>query len=157
MQINKNDRDDAVGIARIMQCGWYKEVCVKNIDGHATKPLLVSRALLLKIKRDIENQIRGLLKNLGLVIGRAKMNMFAVRAAQLAEDRPELAAAVEPLLKTRAAAEQQTVDLDRKVLRLAGNKCSGATVHGGSCKSSRTASWPPCTTSTTIRLFDKAA
>ena len=28
MQINKSDRNDAVGIARIMQCGWYKEVHV---------------------------------------------------------------------------------------------------------------------------------
>src|SRR6202023_4265875 len=69
MQINKSDRNDAVGIARIMQCGWYKEVHVKDLDSHATKALLVSRALLVKIKRDIENQIRGLLKNLGLVIG----------------------------------------------------------------------------------------
>jgi hypothetical protein len=34
---------------------------------------------LVKIKRDIENQIRGLLKNLGLVIGQAKMNVFSVR------------------------------------------------------------------------------
>jgi hypothetical protein len=25
MQINKSDRNDAVGIAHIMQCGWYKE------------------------------------------------------------------------------------------------------------------------------------
>src|SRR6476660_8476011 len=121
MQINKSDRNDAAGIARIMQCGWYKEVCVKDLDSHATKALLVSRALLVKIKRDIENQIRGLLKNLGLVIGRAKMNMFAVRAAQLAEDRSELFAAVDPLLKEREAIEQQIVDLDRKVLRLARN------------------------------------
>ncbi|MET4424248.1 IS110 family transposase [Bradyrhizobium sp. MOS001] len=121
MQINKSDRNDAAGIARIMQCGWYKEVCVKDLDSHATKALLVSRALLVKIKRDIENQIRGLLKNLGLVIGRAKMNMFAVRAAQLAEDRSELFAAVDPLLKAREAIEQQIVDLDRKVLRLARN------------------------------------
>jgi transposase len=121
MQINKSDRNDAVGIARIMQCGWYKEVCVKDLDSHATKALLVSRALLVKIKRDIENQIRGLLKNRGLAIGRAKMNMFAVRAAQLAEDRSELLAAVDPLLKARKAVEQQIVDLDRKVLRLARN------------------------------------
>ena len=90
MQINKSDRNDAVGIARIMQCGWYKEVRVKDLDSHAIKALLVSRALLVKIKRDIENQIRGLLKNLGLVIGRAKMNIFAWRAAELTEDRPEL-------------------------------------------------------------------
>ena len=66
MQINKSDRNDAVGIAGIMQCGWYKEVRVTDLDSCATKALLVSRALLVKIKRDIENQIRGLLKNLGL-------------------------------------------------------------------------------------------
>jgi transposase len=121
MQINKSDRNDAVGIARIMQCSWYKEVCVKDLDSHATKALLVSRALLVKIKRDIENQIRGLLKNLGLVIGRAKMNIFAVRAAQLAEGRSELFAAVDPLLKARETIERQILDLDRKVLRLARN------------------------------------
>ena len=118
MQINKSDRNDAVGIARIMQCGWYKEVRVKGLDSHAVKALLVARALLVKIKRDLENQIRGLLKNLGLVIGRAKMNVFAVRAAELIEDRPELAAAVEPLLKAREAIERQIADLDRKVMRL---------------------------------------
>jgi len=121
MQINKSDRNDAVGIARIMQCGWYKEVRVKDLDSHAIKALLVSRALLVKIKRDIENQIRGLLKNLGLVIGRAKMNVFLLRALQLTEGRPELAAAVAPLLKAREAIEQQIEDLDRKVLRLARN------------------------------------
>ena len=65
MQINKSDRNDAVGIARIMQCGWYKEVRVKDLDSHAIKAVLVSRALLVKIKRDLENQIRGLLKNSG--------------------------------------------------------------------------------------------
>src|SRR6187200_2782668 len=54
MQINKSDRNDAVGIARIMQCGWYKEVRVKDLDSHAVKALLVSRALLVKVKRDIE-------------------------------------------------------------------------------------------------------
>lgn len=101
MQINKSDRNDAMGIARIMQCGWYKEVRVKDLDSHAVKALLVSRALLVKIKRDLENQVRGLLKNLGLVIGRAKMNAFAVRAMVLSEARPELGAAVGPLLKAR--------------------------------------------------------
>ena len=31
MQINKSDRNDAIGIARIMQTGWFKEVHVKDI------------------------------------------------------------------------------------------------------------------------------
>jgi transposase len=119
MQINKSDRNDAAGIARIMQTGWFKEVRVKDLDSHSVRALLASRALLVKIKRDLENQIRGLLKNLGLVIGRAKFNVFAVRAEELIENRPELIAAVRPLLVARKAIEQQVGDLDRKVLRLA--------------------------------------
>ena len=119
MQVNKSDRNDAAGIARIMQTGWFKEVRVKDLDSHTVKALLASRALLVKINRDLENQIRGLLKNFGLVIGRAKFNVFAVRAEELIEDRPELIAVVGPLLKARKAIEQQTGDLDRKVLTLA--------------------------------------
>src|SRR5215471_6360422 len=119
MQINKSDRNDAAGIARIMQTGWFKEVRVKDIDSHLVKALLVSRALLVNIKRDLENQIRGLLKNLGLVVGRAKFNVFAARAEELVEDRPELVAAVRPLLEARKAVEQQVCNLDRKVLKLA--------------------------------------
>ena len=121
MQINKSDRNDAVGIARIMQTGWYREVRVKALDSHAIKALLVSRAFLVKIKRDIENQIRGLLKNLGLVIGRAKMNTFKARTQELIEDKPTLIAVVEPLLIAREAVAQQIADLDRKVMRLARN------------------------------------
>jgi len=121
MQINKSDRNDAAGIARIMQTGWYREVRVKALDSHAIKALLVGRALLVKIKRDIEHHIRGLLKNLGLVIGRAKMNTFVTRAKELIEDKPALVAVVEPLLKAREAIEQQIIDLDRKVMRLARN------------------------------------
>jgi transposase len=119
MQINKSDRNDAAGIARIMQTGWFKEVRVKDVDSHSVRALLASRALLVKIKRDLENQIRGLLKNVGLVIGRAKFNVFTMRAEELIADRPELIAVVGPLLKARQAIEQQTDDLDRKVLKLA--------------------------------------
>src|SRR6266536_1399872 len=66
MQINKSDRNDAAGIARIMQTGWFKEVRVKDIDSHLVKALLVSRALLFKIKRDLENLLLGLLDALPL-------------------------------------------------------------------------------------------
>jgi len=119
MQINKSDRNDAAGIARIMHTGWFKEVRVKDLDSHAVRALLASRALLVKIKRDLENHIRGLLKNLGLIIGRAKFNVFSARARKLIEDRPDLIAMVGPLIRAREAIEQQIDDLDRKVLKLA--------------------------------------
>ena len=119
MQINKSDRNDAVGIARIMQCGWYREVQVKDLDSHAVRALLASRALLVELKRDLENPIRGLLKNFGLVIGRAKMNTFTARAHEFIEGRPELAVAIEPLLKAREAMAKQIEGLDRKVMTMA--------------------------------------
>jgi hypothetical protein len=37
MQINKSDRNDAAGIARIMQTGWFKEVRVKDLDSHGSR------------------------------------------------------------------------------------------------------------------------
>ena len=78
------------------QTGWFKEIGVKDLDSHSVRALLASLASLVKIKRDLENQIRGLLKNLGLAIGRPKFNVFVARAEELIEDRPELIAAVGP-------------------------------------------------------------
>jgi hypothetical protein len=56
-----------------MQTRWFKEVRVKDLDSHSVRALLASRALVVKIKRDLE-----MLKNVGLVIGRAEFNVFAV-------------------------------------------------------------------------------
>jgi transposase len=39
-RLTKNDRNDAIGIARIMQTGWFKEVHVKDIDSHSVRALL---------------------------------------------------------------------------------------------------------------------
>lgn len=121
MQINKTDRNDAVGIARIMQTGWYREVQIKSPDSHATRALINTRALLVKISRDLENQIRGLLKTEGLVIGRAKEGVFSRRAQALLEARPDLAAIVTPLLESRASVRQQLATLERRVRQLANN------------------------------------
>jgi len=60
MQINKSDRNDAAGIARIMQTGWFKEVRLKGFDSHAVRALLTSRATLVKMKRDLEAPPEGM-------------------------------------------------------------------------------------------------
>jgi len=46
--------------------------------------------LLVKIKRDLENQIRGLLKNLDLGSAVPSSMSFAARAEELIEDRPRV-------------------------------------------------------------------
>ena len=119
MQINKSDRNDAVGLARIMQCGWYKEVQVKSVACHEIRAVLNSRGLLVKIKRDIENQIRGLLKNLGLRIGKAGGNVFSRRVEELVADQSLLQEAARALLAVRESVRREIADLHRKVLALA--------------------------------------
>ncbi len=119
MQINKSDRNDAVGIARIMQTGWYREVQVKRLSCHALRAVLNSRALLVKMKRDLENQIRGLLKNMGLIIGKASGNVFTARVRELIADVPLLQQAVRPLLPVRDSVVVEIAAFDRKLLKLA--------------------------------------
>ncbi len=121
LQINKSDRNDAVGLARIMQCGWYKEVQVKSVSCHELRAVLNSRAQLVKIKRDLENQIRGLLKNLGLVIGKAGGNVFRHRVEELVAEHPLLQEAVRPLLAVREKVRREIAALTRKLLDLARN------------------------------------
>ena len=119
MQINKSDRNDAVGIARIMQVGWYKEVQVKSLPCHEVRAVLNSRAQLVKVKRDVENQTRGVLKNLGLRVGKAGGNVFHHRVEELIGDRPALQVAVRPLLGVRELVKREITGLSRKLLALA--------------------------------------
>ena len=121
MQINKSDRNDAVGLARIMQCGWYKVVQVKRLSCHEIRAVLNSRAQLVKIKRDLENQIRGLLKNLGLVIGKAGGSVFRHRAEELLGRQGLLGEAVHPLLEVRDKVSREIAALHHKLLGLARN------------------------------------
>ncbi len=102
-----------------MQCGWYKEVQVKSVACHEMRAVLNSRAQLIKIKRDLENEIRGLLKNLGLRIGKASGNGFSRRVEELVVDQPVLREAVRPLLTVRESVRREIADLHRKLLALA--------------------------------------
>ena len=121
MQINKSDRNDAYGLARIMQCGWYKEVRVKRLSCHEIRAVLNSRAQLVTIKRDLENQIRGLLKNLGLIIGKAGGNVFRRRAEELLVGQGLLGEAVRPLIEVREKVSREIAVLHGKLLGLARN------------------------------------
>src|SRR5210317_615486 len=121
MQINKSDRNDALGLARIMQTGWYRQVQIKSSHSDTIRVLLNSRALLVKMKRDIENQVRGLLKISGLVIGQAKDVAFSERVHLLLLGEPALAEFVQPLMDVRESIGKQLAMLERRVGRLARN------------------------------------
>jgi transposase len=104
-----------------MQCGWYKEVQVKSLPCHEVRAVLNSRAQLVKTKRDLENVIRGLLKNHGLIIGKAGGNVFRRRVEELVGEQGLLWEAVRPLMEIRERVRREIAGLYRKLLRLAQN------------------------------------
>ena len=76
MRRNKNDRNDARGLADLVRMGWYREARVRSIDAQFVRSLLLSRQQLLQSRRNIENQIRGALKTLGVMTGQARATRF---------------------------------------------------------------------------------
>src|SRR4051812_775767 len=62
LQLNKTDRNDARGLAQIVRTGWYREVAVKGVDSQLIRAMLTSRVQLVRMRVDLTNQIRGVLK-----------------------------------------------------------------------------------------------
>jgi len=117
-QTNKTDRNDARGIAQMMRVGLYRPVHVKTLLSQQRRMLLTSRKLLLTKWQDVENDLRGTLRNFGLRIGPVSEGHFEARVHELVEDHPMLAAITEPLLVARATLREQFAVLHKMLLKL---------------------------------------
>ena len=58
----KSDKGDAWALAEMLRTGWFSSVYVKSVDTHRLKALLGARDQLVKLKRSLGNQVRGLLR-----------------------------------------------------------------------------------------------
>ena len=117
-RINKTDRNDARGIAQMMRVGLFKAVHVKTPASQHRRLLLTSRKLLQRKIYDIENDLRGSLRNFGLKVGVVGAVKFEDRIRELVADHPVVAAIVGPLLEARAALRVQFTKLHRMLLAL---------------------------------------
>ena len=117
-RINKTDRNDARGIAQMMRVGLFKAVHVKTPASQHRRLLLTSRKLLQRKIYDIENDLRGSLRNFGLKVGVVGAVKFEDRIRELVADHPVVAAIVEPLLEARAVLRIQFAKLHRMLLEL---------------------------------------
>jgi transposase len=111
MRLNKTDRNDAKGLAQLMRMGWYREVKVKQLAAHGDGALLASRALLVRQRCELENQIRGLLKNFGLRSHATTGRAFEQSVRALIRHHDMLAQVVIPLLGVWSTLRQQTARL----------------------------------------------
>tara|TARA_R110002012_G_C11562128_1_gene603524 strand:- start:200 stop:1219 length:1020 start_codon:yes stop_codon:yes gene_type:complete len=118
-RMNKTDANDAEGLAQLARTGWYRAVAAKRPETRIARSLLLARQQLAKGRRDIENQIRALLRGFGLAVGAAARSRFEARVRELTTQIPLLEDAVEPLLAVRAALLEQTDGLEDRIRELA--------------------------------------
>ena len=115
-QINKTDRNDARGIAQMMRVGLFKPVHVKTLVAQEQRMLLTSRKLLRDKLQDMENELRGTLRNFGLKVGVVSSGHFEARIKELVAGQPPLEMIVVPLLAVRRVVREQLAKLDKMVL-----------------------------------------
>jgi transposase len=116
----KSDKGDAWALAEMLRTGWFTSVYVKSVDSHRLKTLLGARDQLVKVKRSLGNQIRGLLRPFGFKLpSRAGMKKFAEAAYQATRDDPLMHASIKALLEALASIEAQLGRLDDGLKELA--------------------------------------
>ena len=109
----KSDKGDAWALAEMLRTGWFTSVHVKSVDTHRLKALLGARDQLVKVKRSLGNQVRGLLRPFGIRLpSRAGMKKFVEAAYQATRDDPVMGASIEALLEALASIEAQLAKLD---------------------------------------------
>lgn len=99
----KTDRNDAYGIAQIVRTGWYQEVHIKSRWAQEVRVLRANRRVLSKQRRDLDNEVRGTLRNFGLKVGKVGRGKgrFEARVRELVARAPNLRMLVEPMLVVR--------------------------------------------------------
>jgi len=116
MKRNKNDRNDARGLADLVRMGWYREARVRSLDAQYIRSMLLSRQQLLQSRRAVENQMRGALKTLGVMTGPTKGRGFMPRVVALRADNDWLGPVLDPLIAARAAIAKQLRMVSESVL-----------------------------------------
>ena len=96
--MNKSDQNDARGLAELVRVGWYREVMVKSEESQKIRAILVARSRLVAIRRDIENQVRSLIKEYGLLFPCAIGLQFRNQVRELLGEDHQLLTAIAPLL-----------------------------------------------------------
>ena len=121
MRANKTDRNDAAGLAQIVRTGWFKQVRIKTRSSYEIRSLLAAREVLVRIRVQLENEIRGLLRTFGVLFGKAAGG-FARRAREIVvglDASPSMRLVVESLMQARLAILDRIKVLDRQVLTTA--------------------------------------
>ncbi|MCK1498290.1 transposase, partial [Bradyrhizobium sp. 188] len=119
VRMNKSDQNDARGLAELVRVGWYREVKVKSEESQKIRAILVARSRLVSMRRDIENQIRSLIKESGLLFPRAIGQQFRNQVSELLGADHLLLNVISPLLSIHENICREQEKFDNEVRQLA--------------------------------------
>ncbi len=117
--MNESDKNDARGLAELVRVGWYREVKVKSEESQRIRAILVARSRVVTIRRDIENQVRSIIKEYGVLFARAIGLQFRRQVLELLNNDHQLRPVVDPLSLIHDHVCEQQKKLDGEVRRLA--------------------------------------
>ncbi|UVW83824.1 IS110 family RNA-guided transposase [Wolbachia endosymbiont of Aedes albopictus] len=114
-RINKNDKNDARGIAQMMRVGLFKKVLVKSDEACQVKIILGSRRQLIRCREQIAGTIRGLLKIYGIKVNqRLSSANFALKVQEMVNNLDEISqTSIESLVHSLEIIEESTRKLDK--------------------------------------------
>lgn len=119
LQLNKTDRNDALGLARLVRSGWYWPVAVRSIETHRLRALLITRDELVGMRTALINKIRGLAKTFGILIRPGKGGTFVRQVRGQLPDDPILTALFETLLTLLGTIQERSHEIAKQLPRVA--------------------------------------
>lgn len=112
--------DDADGLAHLAEVGFYREVRVKGFDSMLMRTLIAARRQLMKMRVQMSNQIRGLMKTFGLVVPKGAGSVFERNVLTLLDGETDLARIIFPLLKAWGDIRLRVAELTKQLVAMAG-------------------------------------
>lgn len=117
VQLNKTDRNDAFGIAQLVRSGWYRATHVRSLECHQVRLMLTVREKLISLRTATNNQIRGLLKTFGVVLGAGRNRVFETNVQGANPLRDGIKPVIGILLDTWRHLTTKIRELDRSIQR----------------------------------------
>mgnify|MGYP003674855011 CR=1 FL=1 len=99
-RLNKSDASDAEGLAQLARTGWFTRVHLRSETAESMRALLGARDRLIRLRKDLEGHVRGVLKTFGIRM----MGVNKGRLRQGFRDQLAVAGETDPVLATIADA-----------------------------------------------------
>ena len=97
-RLNKSDAADAEGLAQLARTNWFTPVHIRSEEADRLRSLIGARERLIRLRKDLEGHIRGVLKTFGIRM----IGIGQGRQRQAFRDQLAAAGETDPILRTIA-------------------------------------------------------